>query len=74
MDTCCDGSAVKDVLEEVLDGTLAVVILVDGVGELTACMDATEGDEGAGCGVWVRITGGTCECTMGGVCISDRLM
>jgi hypothetical protein len=68
------GGAENEVVEGVLDGTFTVVMPVDGGGELTTCTDATEGDEGAGCGVWLRITGGACEWAMGGVCTSDRLM
>jgi len=76
-DGCSGGGAEKEVAEGVLDGTFTVVMVVDGGGggELTTCIDATEGDEGASCGVWLRMMGGgACEWAMGGVCISDRLM
>jgi hypothetical protein len=68
------GGAESEDCEGVLDGIFAVVMPVDSVGELTRWVDATEGDETTGCGVWLRMTGGICECAMGGVCTSERLM
>jgi hypothetical protein len=75
-DDCSGGGAevAGEVVEGVLDSTFVVVMAAGGVGELTRCRDATEGDEGAGCGVWLRMTGGACEWAMGGVCTSERLM
>lgn len=74
-DGCRGGALAKEDLDGVLDGgRVPVVMLAEGVGELTKVLDATDGDEGTGWGVWMRITaGGVCEWAMGGVCTSERL-
>jgi hypothetical protein len=52
---------------------VSTVVLVGGVEADKCVCECADGVDGAGWGVWMRCTGGVCECTMGGVCPMARL-